>query len=499
MSLYWKELCIRLVEGIEGYALSNQRRFRYFLRLFNEDSLRCYGKQRAKHTAWRAYRRVPAYRALIEKSKTRISDHGFEDLPVIDKNTYVRAYPTEERCVDGSFLVPDVMIDESSGSTGIPYNWVRGRKERIRAQNLIARMIEWFIDGKKNTRIAINAFSMGAWATGVNMNSALSQLCVVKSTGPDIDKILHTLEFFGPKYSYVICGYPPFLKLLVDTAVERSFPIHQYEMHGFVGGEGMSEGLRYYLLKYFKNCISGYGASDLEMGIATETPESIKIRGLLFQNQDLRKRVLAGDSRTPMVFQYNPAMHYIETNENNELIITLNYSQILSPRIRYNIGDEGMLLTRKELLDHIKQAGLTLDIEKEQTLPYPYLMLFGRADQTISIMGANIYTADIEKILYDIDEISKGFSSFTLSQIEDEKGLLVPQLSIEWSSITPPSIALEHVSERCTKALEMLNSDFRNAQQEYGGKLRFVISIHGYRQGPFAQLKNRIKNSYLKV
>ncbi|MCE3233210.1 MAG: phenylacetate--CoA ligase family protein, partial [Rickettsiaceae bacterium] len=312
---YWKELCTQCIETVESYALSNQRRFRYLLHSFNEQSLLYYGRKRAGQAALRAYKYVPAYSNFLTKNKLNNADVAFEDLPVMDKNSYVRAYPTEQRCLNGSFLSSGVLIDESSGSTGTPYNWVRGKKERLRTQNLVARVVEWFVSDRKDTLIAINAFSMGAWATGVNMGEALSQVSVVKSTGPDLDKILHTLEFFGPKYAYIICGYPPFLKLIIDTAIERKFPIQNYQLHSFVGGEGMSEDLRQYILKSFKSCISGYGASDLEMGIATETPESIAIRHLLNQNKDLRADILDGDARVPMVFQYNPLTHYLETNE----------------------------------------------------------------------------------------------------------------------------------------------------------------------------------------
>src|SRR5206468_2540794 len=62
---------------------------------------------------------------------------------------------------------------------------------------------------------ALNAFSMGAWATGTNMGVALSQACMVKSTGPDLDRIVDTIERFGDEFDYLITAYPPFLKHVV--------------------------------------------------------------------------------------------------------------------------------------------------------------------------------------------------------------------------------------------------------------------------------------------
>ena len=48
----------------------------------------------------------------------------------MDKPNYILPYSIEERCLNGEFFQEGVVIDESSGSTGIPYNWVRNLKER---------------------------------------------------------------------------------------------------------------------------------------------------------------------------------------------------------------------------------------------------------------------------------------------------------------------------------------------------------------------------------
>ena len=50
---------------------------------------------------------------------------------------------------------------------------------------------------------AINAFSMGAWATGTNTGIALSKVAMVKSTGPDLEKIVDSIERFGAEYDYL--------------------------------------------------------------------------------------------------------------------------------------------------------------------------------------------------------------------------------------------------------------------------------------------------------
>jgi hypothetical protein len=91
---------------------------------------------------------------------------------------------------------------------------------------------------------------------------------------------VRALSFFGPGYPYLILGYPPFVKQLIDVAEARNFPLHEYRLNALVGGEGMSEDLRDYLLRRFQKVYSGYGATDLEIGLAGETPLSVALRRL---------------------------------------------------------------------------------------------------------------------------------------------------------------------------------------------------------------------------
>ena len=80
---------------------------------------------------------------------------------------------------------------------------------------------------------------------------------------------LATLKLFGPKYKYVIAGYPPFLKSMVDTA---DFDWAAYDVSAVVGGESMSEPLRAALNKRFRKTISGSCASGRPLHPAGRTP-----------------------------------------------------------------------------------------------------------------------------------------------------------------------------------------------------------------------------------
>ena len=170
----------------------------------------------------------------------------------------------------------------------------------------------------------INAFALGPWATGMNISMSIVDVSVLKSTGPDIAKILSTMRFLGPAYRYLILGYPPFVKHLLDEGDADGMPWDGYRMQAMVGGEGMTEELRDHLLQRFASVYSGYGATDIEIGMAGESPASVAIRRLARARPDLRRALFGDDSRLPMVFQYNPLIHYLEVNAQREVICTIS-------------------------------------------------------------------------------------------------------------------------------------------------------------------------------
>ena len=94
-------------------------------------------------------------------------------------------------------------------------------------------------------------------------------------------------------------------------------------MHALLGGEGNSEGLRDYLLRRFRSVVSGYGATDVEIGLAAETPVTVALRRLALERREIAEALFGETDRVPMVFQYNPMLHHVETNARGELLFTV--------------------------------------------------------------------------------------------------------------------------------------------------------------------------------
>jgi phenylacetate-CoA ligase len=455
---------------------------------------------RALRTAREAARRVPAYRDHLERhgiDPSRV--RSLDELPETDKKSYVDRYRLPERCVDGRLPLLGTTIDESSGSTGTPYNWVRSAEERDHVRRMIGFFARYSFGSEP--LVVLNAFSMGAWATGLTTAIALERNGLVKATGPHVDKIIGTMRELGPEYRYLIVGYPPFLKLLLDEGDARGFDWSAYTMHALLGGEGNSEGLRDYLLRRFHSVVSGYGATDVEIGLAAETPVTVALRRLALQRREIAEALFGETDRVPMVFQYNPMLHHVETNARGELLFTVCRSSTLSPKVRYNVHDEGGVLRDDELRRRLAAFGITPEslapADFGRLVRMPYLFVFGRADSTVSVMGANIYPGDVEGGIYADPALAAHVRSFRLALLEERAGETRPLISIELERGEPTEELVKALAARIEAHLLATNTDYREAVGEYPELMVPVVRLFAAGIGPFEGSSERIKHRYV--
>ncbi len=69
---------------------------------------RCFLHARLNVPAFAKFRGRPGMRELFQ----------WNTLPETDKENYIKAYATSERCVDGKIPFRNTLVDESSGSSG---------------------------------------------------------------------------------------------------------------------------------------------------------------------------------------------------------------------------------------------------------------------------------------------------------------------------------------------------------------------------------------------
>lgn len=459
------------------------------------------GMWKAWHVFDLASKNTPAYQKFLKHNKfEELKISGLtpllSEIPATDKANYIKKYSIEDRCVGGCFPAGGIMIDESSGTSGTPNNWVRGNFERHAVKKALQVALHTIV-GKKQVFI-INAFALGPWATGMNVSISFVDVAILKSVGPDIKKIENTLNLFGPKYDYVIMGYPPFLKNLVDnSAVNWS----KYNIIAAFGGEGLSEGMRDYLSKYFKKVIGSYGASDLEINIAAENDFTISVRKLMLENEEFRKRLVRVDSKNlPMVFQFNPLDYYIESNEEGELIITLCRSTNISPKVRYNIHDTGHVIRYPELVQIIKELKIPTSKLAKSVTDLPLLFHYGRSDMAVAFFGCKITPQDIQQVIYSLPKLAKVVNSFSLITYEDERINKKLTLALEFSNglKIPKDIDEKEIALKIFEKLKEVNQDYREIAGIVPKASTPFVELYEYGNGPFAINDIRLKQNYIQ-
>jgi len=445
-----------------------------------------------------AKRNVPAYKKFLENENfTTPSFSGLtpiiSQIPVIDKNNYIKPHPLHSRCLGGNIPKSGVVIDESSGSSGMPTNWIRGEKER----NTNTRFIKFGMQKLfgKEPMFIINAFALGAWATGMNVTMSCLTFAKVKSLGPDLEKIETTIEQFGKNQKYIIMGYPPFLKYLVD---QIKFDLTNYNISFIFGGESMSEGMRDYLIKKgIKKVYSSYGASDLELNISSENDFTISLRRILRENKNLRDRILKFTGALPMIFQYNPSDFFIEESNEGELITTICRPDYIAPKIRYNIHDKGHIIQYDELLKILNTLNLENKIVKSKT-DFPILLHYGRSDMTVSFFGSNISPTDVQEALYSFPKLSEIANSFSIKTNEDKDGNKELIIAIELlKNKTAKEVDLDGFKFDFFNMLGEINQDFKKANEMANDQGKTKLLFLKYNTGVFAKNDIRIKAKYL--
>lgn len=455
-----------------------------------------------KWKAWKVFEHAknstPAYKDFLTKHpKVKVTLKGWDpdltSIPIMDKESYIKKYPIEARSIYGVIPARGVVIDESSGTSGTPNNWVRGPQERADVKKALQIALHFHFGNKPI--FIINAFALGPWATGMNVSMSLVDISILKSTGPDLKKIENTLNFFGPKYNYVIMGYPPFLKSLVDTA---QVDWEKYKITAVFGGEGMSEGMRVYLGKVFQKSYGSYGASDLEINIAAENDFTIALRQLLIENKELGKRIIKHNT-LPMIFQYNPLDYFIETNNEGELIVTLCRLANISPKVRYNIHDTGHVLRFPELLKILREFNINVDSINREYSDLPLLFHYGRSDMAVAFYGCKITPSDIEEIVYNIPDLAKTIASFTLITSEDKNVNKKLTLALEMvEGKEPITKNREKYREEIFERLKATNQDYKEASKMIPKGFEPELELYRYGQGPFAINDIRLKKHYIQ-
>ncbi len=449
------------------------------------------GMLRARAVYLKARSSCPAYKDFLQRQSFKENGWQLAALPIMTKENYVKKYSIQDRCYDGRLPAAGVVIDESSGSSGVPNNWVRSAEEREDVKRIL--QLNYQLIYRDSGCILLNCFALGPWATGMNVSMSLVDVGILKSIGPDQQKLENTLEIFGTSYRYLVFGYPPFIKSFVDSS---RLPLKQYRMDLIVGGEGISEPLRDHLLQYFQTVISSYGASDLEINIGVETELTINLRRLCMKNRAL-SQTLFGREIPPMIFQYNPLDYVIETTPQGELIYTIGRQTSAAPKIRYNLHDLGGTMSHKQLSSALSEQNIDIAELGTPQSRFPILFVYGRSDLTVPFYGAKVYPTDVEEIINAEPSLINRINSFQIASYEDTN--INRRLKIRLELVRDIKERFEadvQLRDLFYDGLCQMNQDFREVTKMFDRSC-VEIEIYDFETGPFSERDIRVKNRYV--
>jgi len=456
---------------------------------------------------------VKAYQDFLKKhgvdhKKIKTID-DFKKLPQTSKENYVLKYEMLERIID--FRFNDIFsIERSSGYSGIPIYWPRLPEEDEATKRHFEFGLVYHAELKKYKTLFIVCFAMGTWPSGEKVSRLIREIGKKKkyvlaamNPGPNIPETLEIIEKMGPYYEHiVIAGYPPFLKNLIEEGESQKIDFSKYKITLVGGGEDNTENWRDYLAKKLNieiekpgipKIYSNYGAVDVGLGTALESPLTVIIRRLAHQNKELSIH-LFGKEHVPMLFQYNPLLHYIE-QENDEILITCYNS---TPVVRYNIKDRGGSMPYNKMIDLLKDFGIDiLDIMKtkgfnpKNILHLPFFYVYGRSDGTIIFRGANLYNENFQDALSDPRIINYHTGNFQVEKITNKNG--DPDLCIKIElkpNISPDNYLKEKFRNIILDVLQKRNSEFKDAISHINYPIGQIVFVK------YAQHKE-IKNRYI--
>lgn len=471
--------------------------FRLRFALFKKESFLQDGSEaRANAIFWKGVAEVPAYRAHVGETVPKT----FEEVPITDKISYIKPHiegGTIAQTMRGGVLPPVGQCDTSTGTTGRPTMWIRGTEERRTTQTLLA-YAQRVVNGSQPI-FFINAFALGPWATGMTASNAFFEQAMTFSTGPDVEKILDVLAQFPPcGRKYVIAGYPPFMKDLVDAARRRGFDLNPYEITAVVGGEPIGDGTRRAILRNpedpssqgLAEVLSSYGASDLDINIGYESFFEQNLRRLCKEHPLFAAELYGEKEPVPSIFHYDPLNYYIEANEEKELVFTCVRQDRVSPRIRYNLHDRGQVMRVSDVMAIAKKHGVHLETPRTNL---PLVFVWGR-EGTVNYRGAKVPIGHLQDAADAVFGANR-WENVAFFEEETESGIRIGFMVELAEREEAPHI--EGARQALIGKLCELNGDFQFQVQRAEESDSLRLEIYPHNQSPMSHADPHRKKQYV--
>jgi phenylacetate-CoA ligase len=443
--------------------------------------------------------RVPAYKDFLQKNrfnpKLVKTVEDFKNIPLINKDNYLRQYPKEMLYWDGIFAERNWVISTSSGSTGEPFYFPRN-DQQISQYALTAELyLRENFNIQNKTTLYVDAFAMGAWIGGLFTYEALKQIAdkgySISVITPGIHKqeVINSVVNLGESFDQVIIGcYPPMMKDILDLGVEQGVDWKKYNLGLIFSAEGFGESFRDHvhttagIENKYLGSLNHYGTVD-QGTLGHETPLTTLIREEIQKNSEIFHGLFGPDRKQPTLVQVLPELFYFESVE-GRLICSSNSG---IPLVRYDLKDMGGILTNRQVEKVFKD--FNVDFEKllehrqikEHRWNLPFVYVKEREDFSVKLAGGMIYPEEIRKALLKDDFPQRLTGKFTMEVVNDKKmqPRLVVHVELRNNPIADKSLSRK-IQKNIVEILLAENSEYMSNYKYFGRKIWPKIILWTY-------------------
>lgn len=365
--------------------------------------------ERLQATLNRVYRNVSFYRNLYDEKGVEITNikslDNLRDLPFTTKDDLRISYPYE------AFAVPlrdIVRIHSTSGTTGNPIVVGYTKNDLNIWASLVARVLTAAgLTGHDLVQIAFN-YSQSTGGLGFHYGAEQIGASVIPASG---EEVLKQIQIMKDYRSSALVSTPGYALHIISVMEDNGMDPQELNLSvGLFGSEPWSEKLRTEIESKLKiKAFDNYGLSEIiGPGVAFECDN----RNGLHVNED-HFIVEVIDPET---------LEILPVGEEGELVFTTITKQGF-PLIRYRTGDIS------SILEGPCDCGRTTRKIKR---------ISGRTDDMMIVDGNNLFPAQIESILFEIEGVEPHFQII----LTRKEGLDVIELKIE---VTPDFIVFDEI------------------------------------------------------
>ncbi|MFI5229010.1 MAG: hypothetical protein ACHQWU_08070 [Gemmatimonadales bacterium] len=205
---------------------------------------------------------------------------------------------------------------------------------------------------------------------------------------------------------------------------------------------------------------------------------------------------LYGHESLPMIFQYDPLTCLIESNAERDLLFTINRLENVSPRIRYDIHDRGVVRSTRDVDEVLRDHGVHLELDPAR-VPLPLVFHWGRQDSAVGFYGCKITPDDIQQVVLRVPALAQSTANFALHPYEDANADKRLELWIEVKPDVTPLAEPRAVDAAVWRELAAVNQDFRESIKMVPADHRPTVTVFRAGESPLSRQDVRLKRRYI--